>query len=294
MEQWTPAPQGMIAELVKRKWDSGNPAPKIVGYLWAWAIIHNGGSVSRRELADYMGVSEWKARRLLEEVEKAYKSWLSPKTAQAPPKRRRSTPSKSNSLEPKTAQAPPAPLPSHARSLDHKYKSKSTLTKESNKPDLISPIWGEVNKIWRDSKTGARALRLTKGRRSKLNQRLNESSKEEFLAVWKWRCSSNHSRAVALRKGSYGIDTVLRAERYEEYLDFSKELNIVADKMQKPPPFADPWNDLDPELRAAYMARARAEALREMPELKAQLSEKQWAEAVKSIARGYMKKRKTA
>jgi hypothetical protein len=64
--------------------------------------------------------------------------------------------------------------------------------------------------------------------------------------------------------------------------------------MQKPPPFADPWNDLDPELRAAYMARARAEALREMPELKAQLSEKQWAEAVKSIARGYMKKRKTA
>jgi hypothetical protein len=294
VEQWTPAPQGMIAELVKRKWTSDNPAPKVVGYLWAWAIIHNGGSLSRRDLADYMGVSEWKARRLIEQVEKDYQNWGPPKTAQQPPKARRVTPNKSKELEPKAAHPPPPGLPSHARSLVNKYKSKSTLTKGPNKADLITPLWEEVNKIWRESKPGARALRLNKSRRSKLNQRLAESSPEEFIAVWRWRCTSSHGRAIALRKGAYGIDTVLRAERYEEYLDFSKELKVVRDKTQKPPPFADPWDKLEPELQAAYMARARAEAFKDMPELKAQLSEKQWAEAVKSIARGYIKRRRTA
>ena len=116
-----------------------------------------------------------------------------------------------------------------------KNKEQRTKNKESNdrpkglcQVSELDAVWTEINRI-----KGGRSLKLTKSRASALRARIKESSSDDVLAVVRWRETSTHKRAITLREGGYGIDTLLREKKFQMYLEMSDELSTVQPKTGK-------------------------------------------------------------
>ena len=129
------------------------------------------------------------------------------------------------------ARAKQGPSKGQARATGAKLKNKQqrTKNKESNKRPKglcqvseLDAVWSEINRI-----KGGRSLKLTKSRATALQARIKESSPDDVLAVVKWRESSTHKRAATLREGGYGIDTLLRAGKFQMYLEMTDEMSTV-------------------------------------------------------------------
>ena len=218
------------------------PWPRILARmdLRYWENALRMGWVSRipnkSKLCQRWGWGEKKARLLM----KNEQEWKKPDLRQT---KARSTPALSQLL---SAQIPvdievpkneasftPALSQTEARKratrAELKNKQQRTKNKESNKRPKglcqvseLDAVWSEINRI-----KGGRSLKLTKSRATALQARIKESSSDDVLAVVKWRESSTHKRATLLRDGGFGIDTLLRAGKFQMYLEMSDEMSTV-------------------------------------------------------------------
>ena len=254
---WHPAPADLTADLVKHKWTKDRPAPFLVAYLWVWHLLHYGSSVSIRDLSAYAGYSRWRARQIRDRVFLDMEGWKhrTQKNGQQPDSHRTTTgqqpdsaPSNGGSLEPQTGQPPDSyqtatgqPPDDHARSTyTNKSTSKSKDTNTANKPSIIDPLWTKIAKLRKEHIPAARSLQLTKARRKVLKARIMDSSAEEVGAVVTWWLTSTHKRARYLREEGYGIDTILRASKFAQYLEYSSEIKIAPSKAAHFAPYKEP------------------------------------------------------
>lgn len=247
MNQWHPVPAHMAAALSKQTWTTDNPAPDAVGYLWAWHMQHNQSAVSIRELAKWAGWKNWRARKVLQEMNEQIDAWEGKttriRTASAQPTHSERTvlaqhPDTNQIVTPekRTVLAQPAhtfsTASAHSRASSS-LKTKDTITiKEQNTADSEAPVerpkpvrgvFDEIVRLRLEALPGARELTLTKARAQILKARITEHSAEDVLEVVKWWLRSTHKRAGYLRENGHGIDTLLRASNFPKYLEFSQE-----------------------------------------------------------------------
>ncbi len=218
-KRWQPVPVAVASECLKITWSKANPAPRPVGYLWAWCLLEQDTTISRRELAQYAGWSEWKARNVLDEVTADFNAWKhgTPDSAQIPPETAHSTSRKTRVYE----APPPAPSAPRARVPFSSQEQLTTTKQEPAKTDSLDPV---VEEIW----THLRGLRqgdfrLTQRTRRELKKRIKATSPDEVRQVLEWWQTSDHSRAQWLRKGDFGISTILKEDNFYEYLKFSSQ-----------------------------------------------------------------------
>ena len=205
------------------------------------------------------GWTDWKCRQAL----KAEDEWGDKKENLQPPYHSPTTrlpESSPNHLESQgqPSSVPTSPLPPPSPSaLRHKNtttQDTEALGAKAPMSDKASQVWDKVNEIRKRHSPEARALKLTKARRSVLKARLEEHTEEELLRVVEWRESSPHHRAQFLRDGGHGIDTLLRASKFEGYLDAS--FGDQAPTIRKRNGLMDPMT----AIRKARESRLRKEA----------------------------------
>ena len=247
MNQWHPVPAHMAAALSKHTWTPDNPAPDSVGYLWAWHMQHNRSAVSIRELAKWAGWKNWRARKVLQEMNEQIDAWSGKTTrihtASAQPTHSEHTVLAQHpdinqvvTTEKRTLLAQPAHTFSTASAhsgASSSLKIKDTITiKEQNTADSETPaervkpvrcVFDEIVRLRLEALPGARELTLTKARAQIIKARIAEHSAEDVLEVVKWWLRSTHQRADYLRENGHGIDTLLRASNFPKYLEFSQE-----------------------------------------------------------------------
>ena len=103
--------------------------------------------------------------------------------------------------------------------------------------------WETVHAAYRDARfaidPGAtvRALKRSKGLGKLLTTRTRDHGAEAVARVLKWWGSSPHPRAVYLRSGGYGVDTLMSAKKFETYLNFADSKPPTA------PPKRGQWLD---------------------------------------------------
>ena len=177
----------------------------------------------RPALCRRWGWTDWQAWATMKD-EASSKDRLQPASNSHPTPIQHGTPKPPKSQE-ATSSSPPAHIQPastcadlHNNTTTQDTKDHSSKASMSDKP---SQVWERVNEIRKMHTPEARALKLTKARRSALKARLDEHTEEELLRVVEWRESSPHSRAVFLREGGHGVDTLLRASKFEGYLDAS-------------------------------------------------------------------------
>jgi len=194
---------------------------------------------SRRQLQSRWGWSDWATRQALKSEDKWGTSQSPPnslpKTSQSPPKNSTQIPEIRKATNPTPSNDQPKTNPTPSPRAVLKNKEQRTKNKESNdrpkglcQVSELDAVWSEINRI-----KGGRSLKLTKSRASALRARIKESSSDDVLAVVRWRETSTHKRAATLREGGYGIDTLLRAGKFQMYLEMSDELSTVKPKTGK-------------------------------------------------------------
>jgi len=194
---------------------------------------------SRRQLQSRWGWSDWSTRQALKSEDKWGTSQLPPnslpKTSQSPPKNSTQIPEIRKATNPTPSNDQPKTNPTPSPRANIKNKEQRTKNKESNnrpkglcQVSELDAVWTEINRI-----KGGRSLKLTKSRASALRARIKESSSDDVLAVVRWRETSTHKRAITLREGGYGIDTLLREKKFQMYLEMSDELSTVKPKTGK-------------------------------------------------------------
>lgn len=182
----------------------------------------------RPSLGRRWGWGDWTVRQVL----KAEDEWGDKKAGRLQPaSSSHPAPIQKASANPLESQAPPSSpppaliQPASPRADIHTDTQTPIHTREqcSNEhtSDKVSQVWEKVNQIRKSHTPEARALKLNKARRAVLKARLEEHTEEEILRVIEWRENSPHSRAVFLREGGHGVDTLLRASKFEAYLDAS-------------------------------------------------------------------------
>ena len=285
-KQWHPAPADLTADLVKHQWTKDRPAPYLVAYLWVWHLLHYGSTVSIRDLSTYAGYSRWRARQIRDRVFRDMEGWKhrTQKNGQLPDTYQTATrhlpdsgASNDAGLEPETRHLPDSyqtltrqSPDDHARSTyTNKSTSKSKDTNTANKPSVIEPLWTKIAKLRKEHIPAARTLQLTKARRKVLKARIMDSSAEEVSAVVTWWLTSTHKRARYLREEGYSIDTILRASKFAQYLEYASEIKIAPSTAshfapaKEPKAFA-PLSAYSDEEIAAANAELRAMGLRDM------------------------------
>ena len=83
--RWHPAPRGLVAKAGRERWTKDNQAPTLIGYLWAWHLMDDGERPTRREIARDLGWSEYRARKLLDEVRADFTEWQALTRSDRPP-----------------------------------------------------------------------------------------------------------------------------------------------------------------------------------------------------------------
>ena len=179
-----------------------------------------------------------------------------PRASQGPTRGQDSAPKPTESQDRGANEGPYEGQPRAPRADLHKTQDTTTEALGAKAPmsDKPSQVWDKVNEIRKRHSPEARALKLTKARRSVLKARLEEHTEEELLRVVEWRESSPHHRAQFLRDGGHGIDTLLRASKFEGYLDAS--FGDQAPTIRKRNGLMDPMT----AIRKARESRLRKEA----------------------------------
>lgn len=105
-----------------------------------------------------------------------------------------------------------------------KAEAQRINSSREERPYRIDEVWRDIDQIRKKHHHYTRRLlKLTKPRRAALKARLEEYGTAEVLRVVEWRESSPHKRAQFLRDGGHGIDTLLRASNFTQYLECSYE-----------------------------------------------------------------------
>lgn len=73
--RWTPAPRDLIRRAGRARRTDDSPADDLVGYLWIWYLYDEGERPSRREVADELGWTEHRARKMLVRVSAERTEW---------------------------------------------------------------------------------------------------------------------------------------------------------------------------------------------------------------------------
>jgi len=246
LNQWNPVPRDMIALALcdLSRYEKGNPAPDVVGYVVAWHLLESGHEPSVRRLASDLGWGRTKAAKLLLRARSERQEWLE-RTSQQP-----QTDSASESGHSRPRRKPNAPPQTDAfsqqertlsadNSLANTITSTPTVTKRvstsapnGTKSDArSSPVkatWDVLADEWQRLRPGGRRLKLTQARRKSLKSRLRESSSDDLVKALRWMLTSTHPRARFIQDNDYGIDTLLRAGKCSEYVELSSAPSLDA------------------------------------------------------------------
>ena len=174
---------------------------------------------SRRQLQARWGWSDWSTRQALKSEDKWGTSQSPPnslpKTSQSPPKNSTQIPEIRKATNPTPSNDQPKTNPTPSPRANIKNKEQRTKNKEDNK--TLMSVWSDINTV-----KGGRPLKLSKSRAKTLRARLEEHSAQELLQVIGWWQEAKHPRAQYLRENGHGIDTLLRASKFESYLEMSQ------------------------------------------------------------------------
>ncbi len=218
MKQWQPAPKHMALELMKVRWTKENQAPDVVVHLWMWHLVSSGGTVTVRDITDYAGWSKWKSHNFKKEFVTFRNDWVSNDSGQKPDKNMTATPTISDSYDDK-----PDAYTGHsrARAVLNTPTTLQTTVNKTHKADKdsLADTWKKINDARKEGGK-ARALKLTDKRRRNLKARLRENTEEDLLRVVDWWLRSSHGRALFLREGGYGVDTLF-TPKFDTYLEMA-------------------------------------------------------------------------
>lgn len=212
--------------------DSWELMTELLPDVWAeWAVFQdlrywqNGEKMgwlkrpSRRQLQSRWGWSDWATRQALKSEDKWGTSQSPPnslpKTSQDQPTNSTQLPEITKPTNPTPSSDQPKTNPTPSPRAKLKNKQERTKNKEDNKTLLL--VWSDINAI-----KGGRPLKLSKAREKIIKARMNEHSVQELLQVVGWWHESKHPRAQYLRENGHGIDTILRASKFESYLEMSQ------------------------------------------------------------------------
>ena len=214
--RWQPIPVAVASACLKLNWDKTNPAPEAVGYLWTWCLLAQENTVTRRDLARHCGWSEWKARKVLDNVLQDFQNWTaSPKTAQDSPKTAHLSVVIPDSCEP----VPPTYTAPRTRDPSSLQLQTTTTEHKAAKSDPLDPV---VEQLWgRLRELAPGKYRLTQRTRRELKKRIKQTSPDEMRQVLEWWQTSPHPRAQWLRKGDFGMKTILKEDNFDQYVRFA-------------------------------------------------------------------------
>jgi hypothetical protein len=80
----------------------------------------------------------------------------------------------------------------------------------------VEQLWAGLSAMRKESRSGSRALVLTKSRRRQLKGRLREYSAEQIKEAWNWWLECPDEDALVLRTG-WDIDTFMRPSKFDRY-----------------------------------------------------------------------------
>lgn len=144
-KRWIPAPRRLLARAMRKRWNRETPADDVVGYLHVWALLQDGEQVPRRDVAEDLGWTEHKARKMIDQVRAEFTEWQAltatnrPKTPKSRPKPAQNRPSKANVsdyLDSETAQKSPTVAQKSPLTRAGSTVQKQDSTKGSNDPDI--------------------------------------------------------------------------------------------------------------------------------------------------------------
>ena len=240
MNRWAPVPWEHIRQIDRARFDRDNPAPlDVLGYLLIWGDLVDGKVRSSRDLADHLGWTRHRARRIIGQAKTDHAIWLDPErdhkdlrdrsahfppiTRPNPPKTRPpapTIPATSETPPPQPDQNPPTARPSCARDLQVHIHTP-TSTKCSIR---VSEIWDRLCELRTKHLPGSRKMAMTPARQNQLRARIKEHGEDAVLEVWQWALTSRHKRAVYLRESGYvKPGTVHRPSNFADYLDLLRE-----------------------------------------------------------------------
>ena len=108
----------------------------------------------------------------------------------------------------------------HPRAPAQLNTTRKLDLKNKVNPNLgLADTWKKINEARKEGGK-ARALKLTDKRRRNLKARLRENTEEDLLRVVDWWLRSSHDRALFLREGGYGVDTLF-TPKFDTYLEMA-------------------------------------------------------------------------
>ena len=229
MKRWAPVPWEFIRQADRARFDADHPALDVIGYLLIWGDLVDGTVRSSREIANHLGWSRHRVRRVIARVKSDHATWIDPE------RDHRDLQDHSAHFSPKPAQSRPAAVtipdtcddnspnvtktrPSRARDLHIHTNIPSSTCRIA-----VTEIWNAVGKLRAKHIPGCRQMTLTPARRQQIQARATEHGEESIVEVWRWALTSSHQRAVYLRESGFvKPGTLHRPGNFADYLDIAR------------------------------------------------------------------------
>ena len=180
---------------------------------------------SRRKLQQRWGLSEYRTRAAMRDVEAWTKPQRDPKEipnrSQSNPKQDTQTPDIAEDKTPKGSQRDPKEIPKRSTGAELQTTNNKTKPQEKQHTDPVDDLWAAMLEERKKFLTNSRGLGLTRSRRTRLSTLLKSNTAEDVLAVVRWWRTSTHSTAAGLRKDGYDLDTLIRAANFDRYMLFA-------------------------------------------------------------------------